>query len=107
MNLLNWLKTRMTEPSTHNGLAILSLLLPSLVPPQYQGFLPFVTAFFASMGVVMPDSKGAANLATTAASFIPEFQYAANPALAHAINIGIQAGVQAAITDLLSAPVKK
>lgn len=106
MNFLNWLKSRLSEASTHNGLAILSLLLPSIVPLQYQGILPFVTAFFASMGVVMPDKATPASAASTIAAFIPPVHLAANPAVADAINAGVKAGVQAAITRLLTPPAK-
>jgi len=107
-NLLTWIKSRLAEGSTHNGIAILSLLLPSIVPPQYQALLPFVTAFFAALGVALPDKStlSPAQASASIAAFIPPVHIAANPAIADAINAGVQMGVQTAITRLLTPPAK-
>ncbi len=98
MKGLNWLQSRLTEPSTHNGIGLL-MIIASAVWPQYAQVLQIAAGVFGGMGIAMPDAK---TIAGNPAAFIPPVHIAANPAVAEAIN----KGVQAAITHLLTPPAK-
>lgn len=97
MNFLNWLRTRLTEPSTHASLSG-GLAVAAMVFPQYAPFLQAASGVFAAIGIGTPESGGAgAAPAAPPAAWIPPVHIASNPYLAEAINVGIQA----AITKLL------
>jgi hypothetical protein len=103
---MNWLQRRLSEPSTHASLAT-GLTLASLVFPQYAPALQPLAAAFVGVGAALPEANpallAAATDPTKIAAFIPPVHMASNPALAEAIN----AGLQAAITHLLTPPAKK
>lgn len=101
-NIIAYIKQRIAEPSTHAALAALTLVLPAVVPPAYQPLLPFATAIFAALGIVLPDASSLTP--ASVAAFIPPVKIASSPALADAINVGVSAGVQAAVSKLLTPP---
>jgi hypothetical protein len=104
MNFLKWLVARATEPSTHASLMGLTAVA-SVIFPQYAPLLQAASGVFGGLGIVLPEGGVGAGTAPGAppAAWIPPVHIASNPALEHAINVG----VQAAITDLLTPPVKK
>ncbi len=101
MNFLKWLGARFAEPSTHASLAAISGVA-SVIFPQYAPVLQGLTIAFGGAGIALPGAPAAPAMPLAAAAFIPPVHIAANPALAHAINVGLQA----AITDLLTPPAK-
>ncbi len=103
MNFLKWLAARFAEPSTHASLAAISSVA-SVIFPQYAPVLQGLTIAFGGAGIALPGAPPAAAPVTAAAmaAWMPPVHIAANPALAHAINVGLQA----AITDLLTPPAK-
>lgn len=100
LKLIGFLKQRFSEPSSHNGLAVV-LAVASMLFPQYANELQAVALFFGAIGIALPDVGTMPRQAL--AAWIPPVHIATNPALAESINIG----VQAAITHLLTQPVKK
>jgi hypothetical protein len=103
MNFLNWLRKRISEPSTHASLSG-GLAVAAMAFPQYAPFLQAASGVFAAIGIATPETGGAgAAPGALPAAWIPPVHIASNPALEHAINVG----VQAAITDLLTPPAKK
>lgn len=103
---MNWLQKRIMEPSTHGSIAS-ALTIASLAFPVYSPQLQAAAAVFAGLGVGLPESgvtgnAGMADTLRTLQARIPPVQLASNPALADAINVGVQAGIQAAITKLLT-----
>jgi hypothetical protein len=103
---MNWFQKRLMEPSTHASIAT-ALTRGSLAFPAFAPQLQAAAAVFAGLGVGLPEAGSAGNAATADTlralqARIPPVQLASNPALADAINTGVQTGIQAAITKLLT-----
>jgi hypothetical protein len=106
---MNWFQKRISEPSTHASIAS-ALTLASIAFPAWAPQLQAAGIAFAGLGVALPD-PGTRNASVADAlqrlqAQMPPVQLASNPALADAINIGVRAGLDAAITKLLTPPVK-
>lgn len=107
---MNWLQKRLAEPSTHASVAS-ALTMASIAFPVYAPQLQAAAAVFAGLGVALPESgasqnAGIASLLQRVQAQMPPVQLASNPALANAINIGVRAGIDAAIANLLTPPAK-
>jgi hypothetical protein len=105
---MNWFQKRLMEPSTHASIAS-ALTLASIVFPAWAPQLQAASLAFAGLGVGLPDPGASATVATALQRLqaqMPPVQLASNPALADAINVGIRAGLDAAITRLLTPPAK-
>jgi len=105
---MNWFQKRISEPSTHASIAS-ALTIASIAFPAWAPQLQAASLAFAGLGVGLPDPGSTAAVATALQRLqaqMPPVQLASNPALADAINVGVRAGLDAAITKLLTPAVK-
>ena len=55
--IVNWLKSRLKEPSTHAGIGVALVALAPLVPLEYQNIVLGLAVAFGGVSVVRKDAQ--------------------------------------------------